>query len=141
MVIVIPFLLPADSRDEISRKISKMTFEEYKAYKKTEEFKAYESSRSTHRRPPSTASTTSAKAADTIPKNRIILLTRPGCPYCTKAKNVLDRTGVRYKEYNVRKPYGGKLFKRYKGTGVPILVVGEKVLRGYNKQKYLDAIK
>ncbi len=71
---------------------------------------------------------------------KIVLLSRPGCPYCVKTKAVLKSRGVAYKEYNIQESYGASLFKKHKGTGVPILIVGNKVLRGFSKQAILDAL-
>jgi len=72
--------------------------------------------------------------------NNIILLSSPGCPYCVKAKALLNSEGVTYKEYSVDKPRGRKLYKKYHGTGVPILIIGDTILRGYSKKKILNAI-
>lgn len=130
LFLMIPLIMVAESRDAISRKISKMTFQEYKAYMKTDEFKAYQANRKAHPRP----------SGDALTGQRVILLTRPGCPYCTQAKNLLDSKGIRYSEYNTRSGYGAALFRQYKGTGVPMLIVGKKVLRGYNKEEILSMV-
>jgi len=66
----------------------------------------------------------------------IILLSRPGCGYCTKAKNLLDSRGVKYTQYNVQTSKKGRtLFKKYKGRGVPLIINGSQVIRGYNAQE------
>ena len=74
-------------------------------------------------------------------KKEIVLLSRPGCGYCVKAKSLLDSTGNSYKEYNINQPKGSELFKKYNGTGVPIVVIGDKVLRGFNANVILAALK
>ena len=74
-------------------------------------------------------------------KKEIILLSRPGCSYCVKAKHLLDSTGNRYKEYNVKKSKGAKLYKKYNGNGVPVIVIGDKVIKGFNASSILAALK
>lgn len=32
----------------------------------------------------------------------VTIYTKPGCPYCAAAKDDLERSGVRYTEYNVK---------------------------------------
>ena len=74
------------------------------------------------------------------PKKEIILLSSPNCIYCKKAKSVLSSTGKYYKEYNIKDPKGKELFKKYNGTGVPIIIAGKQVLRGFSKDAILKAI-
>lgn len=69
-----------------------------------------------------------------VKKSSIILLSRPGCGYCTLAKKLLDSKGVEYTQYNVQTSQKGRaLYKKYKGTGVPLILNGSKVIRGYNE--------
>jgi glutaredoxin len=72
---------------------------------------------------------------------KIILLSRPGCGWCVKAKKLLNSSGKRYTEYNVEKPTGTRLFKKYKGSGVPMIIVGDKVIKGYSESGILAALK
>lgn len=67
-------------------------------------------------------------------QKKVILLSRPGCGWCTKAKKLLDAKGIKFTQYNIRKSkIGGDLYKKYKGTGVPLIINGDQVIRGYNK--------
>ena len=72
---------------------------------------------------------------------RVILVTRPNCPWCRKAKQLLNRERVRYTEYDLNSLNGRKLYQQYNATGVPLMIVGTQVLRGYNEQSILNAIK
>ncbi|MDF1879894.1 glutaredoxin family protein [Sulfurimonas sp. MAG313] len=71
-----------------------------------------------------------------IQNDLVILLSRPGCGYCTQAKRLLRSKGIKFIEYNVRTSKEGRaLFEKYQGTGVPLIIKGPLVIRGYNEQK------
>ena len=72
----------------------------------------------------------------------IILLSTKWCGYCKKAKKFLKSKDINYKEYDIdNSSYGKSLYKQHNGTGVPLMIIGEKVLRGYSEQSILNAIK
>lgn len=74
-------------------------------------------------------------------RNRVVLLSRPGCGWCLKTKEFMEDNDIRYTEYNViSSSKGKKLFRKHKGTGVPLIIIGEKVIRGFNKSSILDAL-
>ena len=72
--------------------------------------------------------------------DEIILLSTKTCYFCTKVKNLLDEKGESYRELNVYNSDGARLFKKYNGKGVPIVIVGNEVIRGYNPKKILKVI-
>jgi len=75
-----------------------------------------------------------AKKEKVKTKTTVILLSRPGCGYCTLAKKLLDSNGVKYQQYNIRTSKKGQsLFKKYKGTGVPLVINGSQIIRGYDE--------
>jgi len=71
---------------------------------------------------------------------KIILLSMNGCSWCGKVKKLLDDSGKSYRELNVKNSEGSRLFKKYNGKGVPMLIVDNIVIRGYSPNKILDAI-
>ncbi len=71
----------------------------------------------------------------------IILLSRPGCSFCVKAKRFLDARGSEYREYNVNSGKGKTLFKQNGGRGVPIVIIDGKVIKGYSTQAMIAALK
>ena len=71
----------------------------------------------------------------------IILLSRPGCAWCLKAKQLLQSSGNAYSEYNIMQSQGKRLFQKYNGTGVPVIIIDEKVIKGFNKNAILSALK
>ena len=73
--------------------------------------------------------------------SKVIVLSRPGCPWCTKTKDFLKLKHISYVEYNVQSSSKGKsLFKKYKGSGVPLVIIGDTVLRGFDPSGIMDAI-
>ncbi len=89
----------------------------------------------------SVENTNIAVAKNSVPKKEIILLSRPGCPWCVKAKQLLQSTGNTYSEYNILQSEGERLYKKYNGTGVPIVIINEKVIKGFSKKAILSALK
>ncbi len=72
---------------------------------------------------------------------RVIVLSRPGCPWCTKTKEFLKSKHISYTEYNVQTSSRGKaLFKKHNGSGVPLVIVGDTVLRGYDPDGIMGAL-
>lgn len=72
---------------------------------------------------------------------QVTVLSTPTCPYCKKAKRFLAKKGVRFTEYNVRSSQQGKrLYRKYGGSGVPIVIINGEVIRGYSPQRMEQAL-
>ncbi|MEN8303711.1 MAG: glutaredoxin domain-containing protein [Campylobacterota bacterium] len=71
---------------------------------------------------------------------KIILLSMNGCGWCDKVKALLDSNAKQYQELNIENFEGARLYRKYNGSGVPITIVGDKVIRGYNPVKILKEI-
>jgi glutaredoxin 3 len=72
---------------------------------------------------------------------RVTVYTKQNCPYCVRAKHLLDRKGVRYEEISVE---GNDDLRRWlvEATGqmtVPQIFAGERSLGGYSDVAALDA--
>ena len=79
---------------------------------------------------------THSKPHHTTPRQEVIVLSTPTCPYCKKAKRFLQKNGVRYTDYNINSSQQGKrLYGKYGGGGVPIVIINGNVIHGYNPQK------
>lgn len=82
--------------------------------------------------------TSSVVAAD----KTVVVYSSAGCGYCSKYKKLLDEKKIPYEEYDIRKSDKGKQdFKELRGFGVPIVVVGDKVLHGYDEKALLALLK
>lgn len=72
----------------------------------------------------------------------VVVYSSAGCGYCSKYKKLLDEKKIPYEEYDIRKSDKGKQdFKELRGFGVPIVVVGDKVLHGYDEKALLALLK
>jgi len=82
------------------------------------------------------------KTAQVITSQKeVILLSRPGCGYCTMAKDLLKKKKIKFTEYNIRTSKKGySLYKKHKGSGVPLIIYGDEIIRGYNAQRISNLI-
>ena len=59
------------------------------------------------------------------------------CGYCKKAREYFAAKGIRYTEVDVEKsPEGERRWKELGGKGVPLIVVGTKVMRGFSPARF-----
>ncbi len=63
----------------------------------------------------------------------ITLYSTTWCGYCKKVRNLFARHDIPYKEIDVEKdPGASQAFQRIGGRGVPVILVGDRVVHGYN---------
>lgn len=68
------------------------------------------------------------------PSQRAIIYTKPGCPYCSAAKQDFEERGIKYEEINIENnPEALKEAMRLSGGKVivPIIVTGDEVKVGF----------
>lgn len=66
----------------------------------------------------------------------ITVYTSSTCPYCTLAKEYLDEKGLEYTEKNVQKDSAARKELMEMGhMGVPVVVIGEEQIVGFDKNK------
>ncbi|OAI03000.1 glutaredoxin [Methylomonas methanica] len=70
----------------------------------------------------------------------IIIYTAKLCPYCTMAKKLFDRKGVRYTEINVDAEPGlrQQMMEKTKRRTVPQIYIGERHIGGFDDLHALD---
>ena len=76
----------------------------------------------------------------TAPK--VEIYTKWGCPYCTRAKALLDSKGVAYEEYDVTMggPKKAEMLSRVPGAStVPQVLIDDKVVGGSDDLAALEA--
>jgi glutaredoxin-like YruB-family protein len=72
----------------------------------------------------------------------VLLYATEWCGYCARARAMLDTRGVSYREYDVEKSATGRTqFAQLGGRGVPVVVIGEKVIHGFNKHAIDEALR
>jgi len=72
----------------------------------------------------------SAKAA-----KKVELYMTSWCPWCLKTIAFLDSQGVNYIKYDIEKDsFGGQEYNRRGFKGIPVVVIGDEVIRGYSPE-------
>ncbi len=80
--------------------------------------------------------------------NKVQIYTSSYCPYCIRAKQLLDSKGVEYDEVNLDKNPEKKLetMQMFNWRTVPIILIGDELIGGYDqlvsleRSKKLDAL-
>ena len=71
----------------------------------------------------------------------VVVYSGPFCPFCTKAKALLDRKGVAYDEYNVREDEAKLQEMLEKSNGkktIPQIFIDDRHIGGYDDLYALD---
>jgi glutaredoxin len=77
-----------------------------------------------------------------ISKGKVVLYTTQRCGYCKMAKQFLKKNKIKYSEYDVEKSKKGKRdFKKLKGKGVPIILVGDQRMSGFSEDRMVSMLK
>ncbi|MES9872823.1 MAG: DUF4124 domain-containing protein [Candidatus Sedimenticola sp. 6PFRAG7] len=68
---------------------------------------------------------------------KVVIYSTTWCGVCERAKDYFKANNIPYKEYDVEKSEKGKRdFKRMKGRGVPVILVGNKRMDGFSEAKF-----
>ncbi|GEM_PF-6484796 len=71
-------------------------------------------------------------------KKKVIVLTTKTCGACYMAKDALRKKKIPFVEYDVdSSPDGKRLFKKHKGYAVPLIIVGDKSMAGYEEGAFM----
>ncbi len=64
------------------------------------------------------------------------------CGYCRKLEKFLDDKGVKYTSYDIEKNSAAKrVYKELGGGGVPVSRIGTVIVRGYNPEAVMRAVR
>lgn len=73
---------------------------------------------------------------------KVVLYGTDTCPYCAKARDYLRGRGVAFADYDVnRSPQAKQAFQKLEGKGVPLIIIGDRRIAGYNEKAYDAALK
>lgn len=65
----------------------------------------------------------------------VIMLAAWWCPYCYQARKYLQKNNVSYCEYDIENSETGKnLYEKVNGQGVPVLLIGDYQLNGFDEK-------
>jgi len=68
------------------------------------------------------------------PKPDVIMLGAWWCPYCSQARKYLQQNEISYCEYDMERSEEGKrLYKEVNGQSIPILLIGDYQINGFNE--------
>lgn len=68
---------------------------------------------------------------------RVVLYSTPNCPHCKRAKAFLQREGITFREMDVsRNPRARKDLERLAARGVPVLLIGDARLDGFDETRF-----
>lgn len=86
---------------------------------------------------PATVSTTGTPgAAAQSARAPVKMLATAWCGYCAKARAYLNSRGIPFQELDVEKSAEGrKQYRELKGRGVPIILVGDQRMNGYDQRR------
>jgi glutaredoxin len=74
------------------------------------------------------------QSAQPQPPQPVVMYATAWCPYCAKARAYFARTGTAYTEYDIEKSADARAeFKRLGGRGVPLILVGNEKMAGFNE--------
>ncbi|MEE9193272.1 MAG: glutaredoxin 3 [Thermodesulfobacteriota bacterium] len=75
--------------------------------------------------------------------NKVQIYTSNYCPYCIRAKQLLDSKGVEYNEVNLDKNPEKKLetMQMLNWRTVPIILIGDELIGGYDQLVSLERSK
>lgn len=76
------------------------------------------------------------------PQTKVVLYGTQTCPYCARAREFLHAKNIPYLERDVQhSDQAKKEFSQLGGTGVPVLLVGDRRIQGFNQDALDSALK
>jgi glutaredoxin len=64
---------------------------------------------------------------------QVTMFSTSWCPHCRRARAYLEQKGVSYREVDVEASEAGRReFEGYGGRGVPLIILGERRMRGFD---------
>ena len=71
------------------------------------------------------------------PSTDVVMYSTTWCGYCKQARRYFTRQGIAFEEYDVEKSAKGKQdYRKLKGRGVPIILVGDRRMNGFSQQQF-----
>lgn len=77
---------------------------------------------------------TSTVAVANAAQPEVTLYATEWCGYCAATRQLFEANGIAYTELDIEKTSAGyEGHKKLNGNGVPLIVIGDKVIRGYSE--------
>jgi glutaredoxin len=72
-------------------------------------------------------------------REKVVMYSTKRCGYCKQARQYFKRNGIPYMEYDVETSQKGKRdYKKMGGTGVPIIMLGQRRMNGFSKAGFRE---
>ena len=72
----------------------------------------------------------------------VVLYATSWCGYCQKTRELLAEQRIQYFEYDIEESEEGRRqYRELNGSGVPLLNIRGTIIRGYNREVILAALK
>ena len=72
----------------------------------------------------------------------VVLYATAWCGYCAKTRSFLAQEGIPYTEFDIEKSAEGRrAYDALNGQGIPLLTVGNTVIRGYSPEGIKAALR
>lgn len=77
------------------------------------------------------------KGQPLVGKGEVTLFSTEWCGYCRKARTYLQNNNIAFREYDIEKSaQAQKLYQQNGGRGIPLLVFGDKRMRGFSVERF-----
>lgn len=75
-------------------------------------------------------------------EKKVIVYSTPTCHYCNMAKEYFNENGVKYESFDVATDIEKRkeMFEKSGQMGVPVIVIGEDIIVGFNKPVIEDLL-
>lgn len=74
-------------------------------------------------------------------QGKVVLYSTSWCGYCKKTRELFAEKSIEYLEYDVEKSsLGQSQYKKLKGRGVPLILMGGETIRGYDREAILRLV-
>ncbi len=71
--------------------------------------------------------------------SRVVMYSTVWCGYCKRARGYFKKNSIPFSEKDIEKgARAEKEYKRLKGNGVPLIMVGKTKLQGFDQRKFED---
>ena len=85
----------------------------------------------------STPTPTNDSGQPLVGKGPVTLFSTEWCGYCRKAREYMRKNNIVFKDYDIEKsPVAQKLYQQHGGKGIPLLVFGDKRMRGFSAERF-----
>jgi glutaredoxin len=77
----------------------------------------------------------------TVPAGfQAVLYATEWCPYCARARKFFKDNNIPFREYDIEKSAEGNAqYERLGGNGVPVVLIADKVIYGYDESALREA--